>query len=165
MKKTDAQSTGADKVLATYLDPIRRAVDTQKLAIKEVEAQIARLVIEALKEGMVANKLHHVVDGEEAMRFLRREDPYADAPRPGIVLLDLNLPKKSGREVLAEVKVDPALMSIPIVVLTTSAADQDVVESYEHHANAYVTKPLKYEEFLATVRALEQFWLTIVRLP
>ena len=124
-----------------------------------------RLTREALRDGKVKNNLHVAVDGEEAMAFLRREGPHAGAPRPDLILLDLNLPKKNGREVLAEVKSDPALMRIPVVVLTTSHDEQDVHAAYEHHANCYITKPVDLEQFLRVVRSIEDFWFTVVRLP
>jgi chemotaxis family two-component system response regulator Rcp1 len=124
-----------------------------------------RLTREALRDGKVRNHLHVVPDGVQAMAFLRREGPYAEAPRPDLVLLDLNLPRKTGREVLQEVKSDPALAQIPVVVLTTSKADEDVVRAYESHANCFITKPVDFDQFLTVVRSIEDFWLTIVRLP
>lgn len=124
-----------------------------------------RLTREALKEGRVRNKLHVVADGVEAMAFLHRSGRYADAPRPDLMLLDLNLPRKDGREVLQEVKKDDDLKHIPIVVLTTSQAQRDILESYRLRANAYVSKPVDLDQFLNVVRSIEQFWLEIVRLP
>jgi CheY-like chemotaxis protein len=106
-----------------------------------------------------------VVDGVEAMAFLRREGRYADAPRPQLILLDLNLPKKDGREVLHEIKGDEDLKRIPVVVLTTSRAEEDILKSYNLHANCYITKPVELEQFLSVVRTIDEFWLTIVRLP
>ena len=125
----------------------------------------ARLTEEALKEGKVRNNLHHARDGVEAMEFLRREGSHKDAPRPDLVLLDLNLPRKDGREVLAEMKAHPDLQLIPVVVLTTSEAEQDVVRTYQLRANCYITKPVDLEKFITIVRSIEDFWLTIVRLP
>ena len=125
----------------------------------------ARLTEEALKEGLLCNRLHLARDGVEAMRFLRREEPFRDAPRPDVVLLDLNLPRKDGREVLAEIKTDPNLKNIPVVVLTTSEAEQDIVKSYALHANCYVTKPVDLQRFIEIVRQIETFWLQIVKLP
>jgi CheY-like chemotaxis protein len=125
----------------------------------------ARLTEEALKEGKVRNNLHMVRDGVEAMAFLRREGKYKEVPRPDLVLLDINLPRKDGREVLAEMKEHPDLMLIPVVVLTTSEAEQDVVRTYELRANCYITKPVDLEKFITIVRSIEDFWLTIVRLP
>jgi chemotaxis family two-component system response regulator Rcp1 len=125
----------------------------------------ARLTQEALKEGKVRNNLHMARDGVEAMAFLRREGKYKDMPRPDLVLLDLNLPRKDGREVLAEMKEHPDLRLIPVVVLTTSEAEQDVLRTYELRANCYITKPVDLEKFITIVRSIEDFWLTIVRLP
>lgn len=125
----------------------------------------ARLTQEALKEGQLCNRLHLARDGVEAMQFLRREEPFGDAPRPDVVLLDLNLPRKDGREVLAEIKADPSLKHIPVVVLTTSEAEQDIVKSYELHANCYVTKPVDLQRFIEIVQQIETFWLGIVKLP
>ena len=124
-----------------------------------------RLAQEALKEARVGNRLSVVHDGEQAMAFLRREDGYVDAPRPDLVLLDLNMPRMDGREVLAQIKGDPDLRSIPVVVLTTSEAEADIVKAYNLHANAYITKPVDLEAFLDAVRVVEEFWLTVVRLP
>jgi CheY-like chemotaxis protein len=124
-----------------------------------------RLAQEALKEARVRNRLSVVHDGEEAMAFLRRQDGFADAPRPDLVLLDLNMPRMDGRQVLAEIKGDPALRSIPVVVLTTSEAEADIVKAYDLHANAYITKPVDLEAFLDAVKVVEEFWLTVVRLP
>jgi CheY-like chemotaxis protein len=124
-----------------------------------------RLTIEALKEGKVQNNLSVVGDGEAALEFLRKKDPYADAPRPDLILLDLNLPKKDGREVLAEIKEDPNLRRIPVVILTTSRAERDVLETYNLHANCYITKPVDLEQFIQVVESIEDFWLTIVKLP
>ena len=125
----------------------------------------AELCIEALRQAKVANRLHHVEDGVEAMQFLRREGQYAQAPRPDLIMLDLNLPRKDGREVLAELKQDANLKTIPVVVLTTSRAEQDVLRSYELHANCYITKPVDFQQFLAVIESIEQFWLTVVALP
>jgi two-component system, chemotaxis family, response regulator Rcp1 len=124
-----------------------------------------RLTEEAFKEGRICNRLHVASDGVEGLAFLRREGRYASAPRPDLVLLDLNLPRKDGREVLAEIKEDPDLKRIPVVVLTTSAAEQDVLKSYDLHANCYICKPVDLEKFLTVVRSLENFWLSLVCLP
>ena len=123
------------------------------------------LTREALEGGKLRNNLHVVSDGEEAMAFLRKEGKHAGAPRPGLVLLDLNLPKKNGREVLAEIKADDHLKRIPVVVLTTSQAEEDIAKSYNLHANCYVTKPIDLSHFIKVVQAIEEFWLTIVELP
>jgi chemotaxis family two-component system response regulator Rcp1 len=124
-----------------------------------------RLTKEALKEGKVYNNLHWSKDGVEALEFLRREGKHANAPRPDIILLDLNLPKKDGREVLAVIKRDAELKQIPVVVLTTSKAEEDVLKSYELHANCYVTKPVDLEKFIQVVQSIDRFWLTVVTLP
>ena len=124
-----------------------------------------RLTQETLKEFKVLNNLSVVGDGVEAMAFLRREGKYATASRPDLILLDLNLPKKDGREVLAEIKVDEQLKRIPVVVLTTSGAEQDILKTYELHANCYITKPVDLDQFSAVIKSIEQFWFTIVKLP
>ncbi|MCK9284696.1 MAG: response regulator [Rhodocyclaceae bacterium] len=124
-----------------------------------------RLTREALKECKLRNNLSVVTDGVEALAFLRREGGYADAPRPDVILLDLNLPRKGGREVLAEIKADPNLRRIPVVVITSSEAEQDVVESYDLHVNCYVNKPVDLDQFIKVVRSVGTFWLTIVKLP
>jgi CheY-like chemotaxis protein len=123
------------------------------------------LIEEAFADNKVRNRLHRVGDGVEAIAFMRREGEYADAPRPDLVLLDLNLPRKDGREVLAEVKADEALKHIPVVVLTTSKADEDILRSYKLHANAYVTKPVDFERFIEVVRQIDEFFVTVVKLP
>jgi len=124
-----------------------------------------RLTQEALKETKILNNLSVAMDGEDAMAFLRREGEYADAERPDLILLDLNLPKKDGREVLAEIKEDAELKLIPVVVLTVSQAEQDILKTYELHANCYITKPIDLHQFVEVVKAIENFWLTIVKLP
>ena len=125
----------------------------------------AELAVEALKSAKAQNHLHIVDDGVRALQFLRREGEYKNAPRPGLILLDLNLPRMDGREVLAEIKNDKQLKTIPVVVLTTSKADSDVLKSYDLNANCYVTKPVDFDKFLEVVRAIEGFWLTLVELP
>lgn len=125
----------------------------------------ARLAREAMRDSKIANNLHHVTDGEQAMQFLRREGSFRDAPRPDLILLDLNLPRKDGREVLAEIKTDDHLKRIPVVVLSVSGADEDILKSYNLHANCYICKPLDLRQFLRVVHAIEDFWLTIVKLP
>src|SRR3954470_5750533 len=120
---------------------------------------------EAFEHHKIRNNLHVVQDGEEALQFLRREGPYADAPKPGLILLDLNLPRRDGREVLAELKADPELRVIPVVVLTTSEAEEDILRSYALHANAYVSKPVDFERFIAVVRQIDEFFVEVVRLP
>jgi len=124
-----------------------------------------RLTREILKEAVVPNCIHAVKNGVEALAFLRRQGQYADAPRPDLILLDLNLPKKSGHEVLDEIKVDEKLKRIPVVVLTTSSADQDITKAYDAHANCYITKPIDLNQFLKAMKAIEEFWFTVVKLP
>jgi CheY-like chemotaxis protein len=124
-----------------------------------------RLIREALKEGKVRNILHVVCDGVEAIAFLRQQGEYSGFPRPDLILLDLNLPKKDGREVLAEIKADEDLKRIPVVVLTTSQSEIDILKSYNLHANCYITKPVDLEQFLGVVKSIEDFWLTVVKLP
>lgn len=123
------------------------------------------LTIEALEEAKLRNNVHVARDGVEAMAFLLKEGDHADAPRPDLVLLDLNMPRKDGREVLREMKEHADLKRIPVVVLTTSEAEQDVLDAYDYSANAYIVKPVDFEQFFRTIRSLEDFWLTVVRLP
>ena len=123
------------------------------------------LIREAFEDNKVRNRLHVVSDGVEALAFLRREGEYADVPGPDLVLLDLNLPRKDGREVLAEIKGDEELKHIPVVVLTTSKAEEDVLRSYKLHANAYVTKPVDFDRFIEVVRQIDEFFVTVVKLP
>ena len=124
-----------------------------------------RLTKEAFKQGRIENDLYVVSDGAEALDFLSQRSEYTDVPRPDLILLDLNLPGKDGEEVLEELKDDPSLRSIPVIVLTSSRAEEDIVKSYELHANAYLTKPVDPDEFIETVRAFEKFWFSVVRLP
>jgi CheY-like chemotaxis protein len=124
-----------------------------------------RLTIEAFKEGQISNNLHVVKDGVEAMSFLRREGGHATVVHPDLILLDLNLPKKAGSEVLAEIKADEELKRIPVVILTTSNADEDILKAYNLHANCYIAKPLDMEQFVRVIKLIEDFWLTIVKLP
>jgi len=135
------------------------------ILLVEDEPGDAYLTTEALKSAKILNRVHLVEDGVEAMAFLHREPPYADAPRPDLILLDLNLPRKDGRQVLAEIKNDPTLNVIPIVVLTTSNADEDILQSYNLRANCYVTKPVDLEQFMRVIKTMREFWLTIVKLP
>lgn len=125
----------------------------------------ARLSLETMRDSKIRNKMHHVVDGEEAMAFLRKEGKYSKVQRPDLILLDLNLPKKDGREVLAEIKNDDKLKRIPVVVLTISSAEEDILKSYNLHANCFITKPIDLSQFMKVVRSVEDFWLTIVKLP
>ena len=124
-----------------------------------------RLTREALKSNKMHNNLNVVEDGVEAMTFLRREGEYANVSRPDLILLDLNLPKKDGREVLTEIKADANLKCIPVVILTTSQADEDILKAYENQASCYVTKPVQLDEFIEVVKSIKDFWLTIVKLP
>jgi CheY-like chemotaxis protein len=124
-----------------------------------------RLTVEALKEGKMYNEIHTVKDGVEAMAFLRGEREYAGTGCPDIILLDLNMPKMDGREVLATIKADHRLKKIPVVVLTTSQAEQDIIETYDLHANCYISKPVDLDKFIEVVKSIENFWLTVVRLP
>ena len=124
-----------------------------------------RLTQEALKEHKIVNHLYLAKDGVEAIDFLRREGEYADAVRPDLILLDLNLPKKDGREVLMEIKKDEELRRIPVVVLTTSRAEEDIIRTYDCHANCYITKPVDFEQFINVVKSIEDFWLSVVKLP
>jgi CheY-like chemotaxis protein len=123
------------------------------------------LIQEAFEDNKVRNRLHCVSDGVDALRFLRRQDEFADAPRPDLILLDLNLPKYDGRQVLEQIKNDPELAMIPVVVLTTSAAEEDILRSYKLHANAYVTKPVDFAQFTAAIRQIDEFFVTVVKLP
>lgn len=125
----------------------------------------ARLTLEAMRDAKVSNRIHVVEDGVEAMEYLRRQGRYSEALRPDLILLDLNLPKKDGREVLAEVKADPDLKRIPVVVLTTSRAEEDVLRAYDLHANCYVTKPVDLEQFMRIVSLIDEFWIKVVTLP
>lgn len=125
----------------------------------------ARLTLEAFKEGKVFNNLTVVGDGVEALAYLRREGQHANSVQPDLILLDLNLPKKDGREVLEEIKSDERLKNIPVIVLTTSAAEEDIARAYSRHANCYITKPVDLDQFLHVVQSIESFWLSLVRLP
>jgi len=124
-----------------------------------------RLTREALKEGKLSNNLNVVEDGVEAMAFLRKEGKYTYAPHPDLIMLDLNLPKKDGREVLAEIKEDPGLKRIPVVILTTSQAEQDILRTYDLHANCYITKPVDLDQFITVVQTIQNFWFSVVKLP
>jgi chemotaxis family two-component system response regulator Rcp1 len=144
---------------------MRQIGDTIDILLVEDNEGDARLAQEALKEAKVANVLHWVEDGEEAMKFLHKQGKYAGVPRPHVILLDLNLPKKDGREVLELVKADESLRRIPVVILTASEAESDIIRTYDLHANCYITKPIDLDQFLKVVKAIEGFWLTIVKLP
>ncbi len=125
----------------------------------------ADLTVDAFSDARVLNNLHWVEDGVEALTFLRRQGKYSDVPRPDLILLDLNMPKKDGREVLAEIKADSQLKRIPVIILTTSAAERDILKTYELNGNCYVTKPIDLEQFMSVVKIIEAFWLAVVQLP
>lgn len=125
----------------------------------------AELTVEAFSDGKVLNNLHHVEDGVEALAFLYRQGKYTDVPRPDLILLDLNLPKKDGREVLAQIKTDPSLKLIPVIILTTSAAERDILKTYALNCNCYITKPIDLDQFINVVKLIEVFWLAVVKLP
>jgi len=146
------------------LEERSRATPVEILLVEDNAGDV-RLTREALREGKVYNNLHWAKDGVEALEFLKREGKHADAPRPDIILLDLNLPKKDGREVLAVIKGDDQLKQIPVVVLTTSKAEEDVLRSYALHANCYITKPVDLNKFILVVKSIDRFWLTVVTLP
>ncbi len=138
---------------------------TIEILLVEDSPSDALLTKRALAEGRIINQLHHVEDGTKALAFLRKEPPFGDAPRPDLILLDLNLPKKHGREVLAEIKADKTLKTIPVIVLTTSQAEEDVLKSYELHANCYIVKPVDFTAFANAIAVIEKFWFAIVTLP
>jgi CheY-like chemotaxis protein len=142
--------------------PTRKPVD---VLLVEDDPGDTLMIREAFEHHEITHQLHHVADGVEAMAFLRQEDGYAGSPRPDLILLDLNLPRMDGRQVLEQVKGDPHLRAIPIVVLTTSDADEDILHSYELHANAYVTKPVDFDRFVETVRLTDEFFVNVVKLP
>ena len=144
---------------------VTRIAGPVEILLVEDNAADARLTREALKSGRVWNHLNVVRDGVEALSYLRREGQFSAAVRPDLILLDLNLPKKDGREVLAEIKADEELKLIPVVVLTTSQADEDILKAYGSHANCYITKPVDLPKFMAVVQSIEHFWFAIVRLP
>jgi CheY-like chemotaxis protein len=146
------------------MNPVDRPDPIEVLLVEDDPGDVL-LIREAFEDNKVANRLHVVADGVEALEFMRRRGVHANAPRPDLVLLDLNLPRKDGREVLAEAKEDDDLRSIPIVVLTTSQAEEDVLRSYDLHANAYVTKPVDFENFIGVVRQIDQFFVSVVKLP
>lgn len=142
----------------------RQAIPITILLVEDNPADV-RLTLEALKHAKVLNVPYYVEDGMEAMDFLHRKGRYPDVPRPSLVLLDLNMPRMGGREVLSEIKADESLKAIPVVVLTTSKAEEDIVQSYQLHANAYLSKPVDPEKFLEVIRSFAELWLTVVTLP
>ena len=148
--------------MADFADDDPTVIDV--LMVEDDDGDIL-MTKEAFEYYKVQNRLHVVTDGEQALQFLRRQGPYADAPRPGLILLDVNLPRVSGLEVLAELKNDPDLLVIPVVMLTTSRAEEDIVRSYSLHANAFVTKPVDFEHFMEAIRQIDNFFLTLVCLP
>jgi CheY-like chemotaxis protein len=143
------------------------AVETVPIEVLLVEDDPGDVLMtrEAFEEHKVGNRLRVVSDGVDALAYLRREEPYQDAARPDLILLDLNLPRRDGREVLSEIKKDESLCRIPVVVLTTSQADEDILRSYQLHANAYVTKPVDFERFVTVVKQIDQFFISVVKLP
>lgn len=143
----------------------RSTVRPREILLIEDSPSDADLAREALGQGKILNNLHFVEDGVEAMKFLRRKEPYIRVPRPDLILLDLNLPKKTGVEVLTEIKSDQSLKLIPVVILSTSAAQEDIIQSYSLHANCYITKPVDFVQFTKVIRLIEEFWLAVVQLP
>ena len=143
----------------------RSTVRPREILLIEDSPSDADLAREALGQGKILNNLHFVEDGVEAMKFLRRKEPYLRVPRPDLILLDLNLPKKTGVEVLREIKTDQSLKLIPVVILSTSAAQEDIILSYSLHANCYITKPVDFVQFTKVIRLIEEFWLAVVQLP
>lgn len=148
--------------MSPYSGPTSRPV---QILIVEDNPADARLVREVMRDSKVLNEIHWVPDGVEALAFLRGQGKYADAPRPNLIFLDLNMPRKDGREVLAEVKADEQLKRIPIVVMTSSQAEEDVARAYDQHANCYVRKPIDFDQFHSVVKTLENFWFATVELP
>jgi CheY-like chemotaxis protein len=136
-----------------------------EILLVEDNPEDAALTMETLRDGRIRNHVTRVEDGVEALDFLRRREPYSDAPRPDLILLDLQLPRKNGREVLEEIKVDDDLKRIPVIIMTTSSAEKDIFDTYNLHANCYITKPIELDDFINAVRRIEDFWLTIVKLP
>ncbi|MEG3956690.1 response regulator [Microcoleus sp. herbarium2] len=143
----------------------RSTIRPREILLIEDSPSDADLAREALGQGKILNNLHFVEDGVEAMKFLRRKEPYLRVPRPDLILLDLNLPKKTGVEVLTEIKTDQSLKLIPVVILSTSAAQEDIIQSYSLHANCYITKPVDFVQFTKVIRLIEEFWLAVVQLP
>lgn len=146
------------------MNPTNSGRPVEILLVEDSEADV-RLTQEALKEAKVKNRLWHVEDGVDAMAFLNREGQYADAPSPDLILLDLNLPRMDGRQVLSEVKNHPEFRRIPVVVLTTSRSEEDILRAYDCHANCYITKPVDFSQFMDVVKRIDSFWLTVVMLP
>ena len=145
-------------------NPIEAPTAIEILLVEDSPGDV-RLTREALRDAKVQNNLHVALDGIEAMKFLGRDGAHADAPRPDLILLDLNLRRMSGREVLEQIKQNASLKSIPVVILTTSAAEEDIIRSYQLHANCYITKPVDLDQFIKVVKTIDNFWLAIVKLP
>ncbi len=143
----------------------KRMPNSIEILLVEDNAADVRLTKEALRDAKVQNRLHVATDGVEAIEFLRRQGNFTNAPRPDLILMDLNLPRKDGREVLEEIKADDKLKMIPVVVLTTSHAEEDIIRAYGLHANCYVTKPIDFPQFMEVIKSIENFWLTVVKLP
>jgi len=159
-----AEEANVNKVFSQQTNGLGPGKPIEILLVED-NPEDASLTIETLQEGRIRNHVTHLDDGVPAMDFLRHRAHFAGAPRPDLILLDLKLQKMHGREVLAEIKSDPDLKRIPVVIMTTSSAEQDIFESYNLHANCYLTKPVELDEFIAVVRKIEDFWLTIVKLP
>jgi chemotaxis family two-component system response regulator Rcp1 len=147
------------------MEPIGMVAGALQILLVEDSPSDVRLTREAFKDAKVQVNLHVVTDGAEAMDFLLKQGKYANAPAPDLILLDLNLPKKDGREVLAEIKANPTLRIIPVIILTTSQAGADIMDSYQRHANGYIAKPVDLEGFLKVVKSIDNFWLSVVKLP
>jgi CheY-like chemotaxis protein len=145
--------------------PIVNSGKPIEILLVEDNAEEAEWTQQALRDSRVRNRIYWVEDGEEAMTFLRREGPYAHVPRPDLILLDIYMPRMNGQEVLEQVKADPELKRIPVVIMTSSDDDREIIRAYEHHANCFVTKPIDMDKFMEVVRSIEDFWLTVVRLP
>jgi two-component system, chemotaxis family, response regulator Rcp1 len=163
--RREINSAGDEQKNEDHLRQVPQTGRPIEIMLVEDSPGDVRLTIEALKEGKVINHLQVARDGQEAMDMLYRKGEYANALRPDIILLDLNLPKKDGREVLAEIKADVGLRAIPVVVLTMSKAEEDILKTYQHYANCYITKPIAMDQFLKTMNQIENFWLSIVKLP
>jgi two-component system, chemotaxis family, response regulator Rcp1 len=159
-----AQEAIMNQIFSQHADAMGPGKPIEILLVED-NPEDASLTIETLRDGRIRNHVTHLDDGVPAMEFLRHRAQYSGAPRPDLILLDLKLQKMHGREVLAEIKSDPDLRRIPVVIMTTSSAEQDIFESYNLHANCYLTKPVELDEFIAVVRKIEDFWMTIVKLP
>ncbi len=146
------------------MSKIKKKIPVEILLVEDNPGDV-RLTVEALNESKIFNNLHIVEDGIEALAFLRKEDKYERKPRPDLILLDLNLPKKDGREVLEEIKKEDPLKRIPVVILTSSSAEEDIMKTYDHHANCFITKPVDINQFIKVVKAISNFWFRIVKLP